>query len=70
MTFHQFWARYNKRQLYALASSIASSTEILQSSNHKFFLLQQVLGLKTASKSEQSRGPLSHVAYLIYAALL
>ena len=61
MTFHQFWARYNKRQLYALVSSSASSTEILQSLNDKSFLLQQVLGLKTASESEQSRGPLSPV---------
>ena len=55
-------ARYIKRQLYALASSSASSTEILQSLSDKSFLLQQVLGLKTASESEQSQGPLSPVA--------
>ena len=32
-------------------------------------LLQQVLGPKTESESEQSQGPLSPVAYLIYARL-
>ena len=59
--------KLNQRVLHYEMQKIVLINSEFECSTVKTQQVQQVLGPKTASKSEQSQGALSHVAYLMYA---
>ena len=61
------YIKLNQRVLHYEMQKIVLINSEFECSTVKTQQVQQVLGPKTASKSKQSQGALSHVAYLMYA---